>query len=688
MNKKYININKYFVIGCVLSFVLPLIGTFAGFAIKDISPFGERTLCSMDGFSQYYPMLENMADAIKDGELFYSFNGALGFNLWAQSAYYTNSPLWLIVYFLPHSAQLVAINLLVALRFALTSLFFYIRLFMNHKNADEKHLVMSFPAISLCFGLSGYTLAFCNQLMWADVVMLLPLVILGVERMHQGKSPTLYVAALFLSMWSCFYLSFMVCIFLCLYFLFLSLKDWAGLKTSLKRALKFALFSILSACLAAVVLVPVYKALSLTLASELGFEGHLYFKYTLADMLKRLLFFQKPSLEYDAPNLYMGVTCVLILLSGAFVKGIRWEKKILAGSFIAFMFMTMSLNLGEYVWHGFHYPNQLPGRQSFLFIFLCLSFAAEIIIRAPLKRYLVAAISFVICLEITLNAACQLGYNVWASKASSIRQYDKTVSVFSVLDKTDDFVRVEWADVKKNNYPQQYSYKGVTYYSSTMTADAYNFFQQMGLPRYAKNVSVYYGQSAITNSLFGLQYIMQSDGEKIIHNIYALPLGFVADEAVYDFDLYSQAAGDETQKALWLSLTGEDKMSFVNQAKALQAAGMTVTEFDTDVIKGKITADSDGVLFLTIPDDGGWKLYIDGEEREIVKAASYFCSAPITKGSHEIKMVYTVPGIVFGGAVSGASVLGIVLYAIVINIKRRHSSDESNVETHHNRETE
>ena len=686
MNKKYVSINKYFIIGCVLSFVLPLIGTFIGFGLKEIAPFGERTLCSMDGFSQYYPMLENMADAIKDGELFYSFNGALGFNLWAQSAYYTNSPLWLIVYFLPHASQLVAINLLVALRFALTSLFFYIRLFMNHKNAGGRHLVISFPAISLCYGLSGYTLAFCNQLMWADVVMLLPLVILGVERLHGKKGAALYVTALFLSMWSCFYLSFMVCIFLCLYFLFLSLKDWQGIKAFLKKAVKFGGFSLLSACLAAVVLIPVYKALSLTLASELGFEGHLYFKYTVADMLRRLLFFQEPSLEYDAPNLYMGVTCVLILIGGIFVKGIRWEKKILAGSFVAFMLVTMSLNLGEYVWHGLHYPNQLPGRQSFLFIFLCLSFAAEIIIRVPLKRYLIAATGFVICLEITLNAACQLGYNVWASKASSIRQYDNTMSVFSVLDRTDDFVRVDWADVKKNNYPQQYSYKGVTYYSSTMTADAYNFFQQMGLPRYAKNVSVYYGQSAITNSLFGLQYVMQSDGKKLIHNIYALPLGFLADEALYDFELYGQEAGDETQKALWLSLTGEEKMSFVSQAKTLQSRGMTITKFDTDLIEGEITADKDGILLLTIPDDGGWKLFIDGQETEIVRAASYFCSAPITKGTHEIRMVYTVPGITLGGAVSGASLLGIAAYYVIAGIKRRRTSAEGDVETHHNTE--
>ena len=80
------------------------------FAFKELAPFGGRSIISMDGFSQYYPMLMNMTEAVKNGELFYSFSGALGFNLWAQNAYYTNSPLWLLVYLVPHSFQAVFID--------------------------------------------------------------------------------------------------------------------------------------------------------------------------------------------------------------------------------------------------------------------------------------------------------------------------------------------------------------------------------------------------------------------------------------------------------------------------------------------------------------------------------------------------------------------------------------------------
>lgn len=669
MNKKRININRIFIIGSLISFLLPIIPAFIGFAIKGIAPFGDRTLCSMDGFSQYYPMLENMADALKNAEPFYSFNGALGFNLWAQSAYYTNSPLWVLIYALPHSAQLVGINLMVVFRFCLTSLFFYLRLYDRHREADGVKKCLVFTAISLCYGLSGYTLAFANQLMWADVVMLLPLVVLGLEWLWEKKTPFLYIATLFLSMWSCFYLSYMVCIFVCLYFLYLAARDKRDIKYIFKRGLTFAGGSLLAAALAAVVLIPVYKALSLTLASELGFEGELLFKYTLKGMLSMLLPFGKPSLEFAEPNLYCGLTAVLLLGCGLFSKKISLRKKLLATAFIVLMLFTMSLNLGEYVWHGFHYPNQLPGRQSFLFIFLVLSFLGSFVAVTSVRRLILGAVSVVLCFEVGLNACCQLGTNVWASLEGSIRRYDSTVTELAEIGNKEDFMRVEWADVNKNNYPQQYSYKGVTYYSSTMSGDAYNFFQQLGIPRYAKNVSVYYYQSDITNALFGIEYVMQADGITVAHNQYALPLGFVADEKVLGFDLYAQEKGSTSQEALWLSLTGEDKVDIPTQSEKLKAQGLEITAFDTDRIEGTVTAENDGVLLFTIPYDGGWSLKIDGERVSLTKVAGYLSGAEISEGTHEIEMVYTVPGIIAGGIISGVGVM--VLAAWIIISKRK-----------------
>ena len=275
--------------------------------------------------------------------------------------------------------------------------------------------------------------------------------------------------------------------------------------------------------------------------------------------------------------------------------------------------------------------------------------------------------SVVLCFEIAANTSVQLGKNVWASLGSSLRRYDTELSEFAALDDEEDFMRIEWADVNKNNYPQQYSYKGITYYSSTMSADAYNFFQQLGIPRYAKNVSVYYYQSPIRNALFGIEYVMNEEGT-VVHNENALPLGFVAHKSILSFDLYAQSAGTATETALWLALTGEYLPNIPAQAEKLKGRGMTLTDFDTDRFSGTVTSEEDGVLLFTIAHDGGWRLFVDGEEVPLVKVAGYLSGAEISAGTHEIEMKYTVPGIIPGAVISG---VGVIVLAVWIFIRKR-----------------
>ncbi|MBR5437513.1 MAG: YfhO family protein, partial [Clostridia bacterium] len=359
-----------------LSFAMPFTVILILFAVSGIAPFGDYSLCSMDGFSQYYPMLMNMTEAVKKGELFYSFNGGLGFNLWAQSAYYTNSLLWLPLYFLPHSLQVSYIDLSVLLRLSLAGLFFCIRLVSLNKNTSYKRMLTVCPVISLVWALSGFMSAFINQFMWLDVVVFLPLVILGIEKIKEKKSPALYISVLFLSIVSCFYLSFMVCIFAVLWFMFIMLREKHSFKEFLSRAAVFFSSSLISGGMSAAVILPVYKALTLTKASELGFDGTLKINYTLKEFLLRLLPFQETSHAYKLPNIYCTATVIILFLFFLFSKKLTLRHRMASLVFVTFMYLTMSINLGEFIWHGFHYPNQLPARQSFLVIFLMVSLAA------------------------------------------------------------------------------------------------------------------------------------------------------------------------------------------------------------------------------------------------------------------------------------------------------------------------
>lgn len=653
-------------VALALSFALPALVLLICFILCEIAPFGDRTLCSMDGYSQYYPMLMTMSEAIKNGEPFYSWNGALGFNLWAQSGYYTNSPLWLPLCFLPHSLHISYIDLTILFRLSLAGLFFCFYLIKTHRNLSYRKTLFIFPALSLAWSLSGYMSAFINQIMWTDVVVLLPLVILGIEYIKDKKSPLLYISALFLSIFSCFYLSFMVCIFAVLWFLFIMLREKIEWKDRFIYAVKFGISSLLAGGLSAVVILPVYKALSLTKASDLGFDSILELNYNLKDFFLRLIPFQKISLEYDIPNLYCTATVFLFFFFFLFSKRFTLRHRISALIFVTFMFLTMCVNLGEFVWHGFHYPNQLPARQSFLAIFLMLTLASEYLVLCKFrsKEFLVA----VICIFVgaSLNFGVQFCRDVWTSRVNSLQKYESVMADFTSLDDNDSFARMEWTDVKKNNYPQQYGYKGISYYSSTMSGDAYDFFQQTDMDRYAKNVSVRYRESDILNAIFSVKYTMSGEhGHKITENKNILSLGFVCSDSVYIFDPLKIKKPELGQQLLWDCLCGKSFTSFSEGYSMLSENQMNITLFDTDYIKGTLNSSRDGIFFTSIPYDEGWEIIIDGEKKEPKKAAGYFLSCPIGKGEHEITLKYTVPGIKAGAVISLISLLTVAGWMIL-----------------------
>ena len=634
----------------------------------------------MDGFSQYYPMLMNMTEAVKNGEVFYSFSGALGFNLWAQNAYYTNSPLWLLVYLVPHSLQAIAIDLLVILKFALSGLFFAFYLTKTGKEKNIKKRFFLYTALSVSYALSQYMLAFINQLMWTDVIMLLPLVILGLHGLWEKNRISLYVITLFLSIWSCFYISYMVCIFLCLYFIYLAFREKHKWTYIIRKGVLFTFSSLVAGGMAAVVLLPTVKALSLTLASDMGFEDSFQMKYTLLELLRQLLPLQKISLEYGAPNLYCSVFAVALTAVFFFLKKIPKRERIVSFIFLFFMFFSMSVNLGEFVWHGFHFPNQLPARQSFLLIFLILTLASKGGERLRLKKEnSFFTLSVIAMTVVALSFFTVFQGNTWASRLDSLQRYESSFETVKEKINEEGFYRMEWSGEKKNNLPQQCTYNGVCYYSSTMTADAYSFFQNLGMERYALNVSTHYTGSQMTDDLFGIKYVLR---EKLIYenenerlsvtvNEDALPLGYLSEKTVVNLDLSEYESGKEAQKALFNSIVSFGSDDYDKAIAYLHGNGFNLTEFDTDYIKGTVKTVKDGVMFFSIPYDEGWSVTLDGENVPTQKAAGYLLSFDITEGEHEIELSYTVPGIKEGAVISLFSLILFICFAIIKRVKIR-----------------
>ena len=108
-------------------------------------------------------------------------------------------------------------------------------------------------------------------------------------------------------------------------------------------------------------------------------------------------------------------------------------------------------------------------------------------------------------------------------------------------------------------------------------------------------------------------------------------------------------------------------------AKMLENGRFDVQRFSGDVVEGTLTAKDDSVLFLSIIDNGGWEVTVDGEKVSSMDGVDVtFKGICVDKGTHEIVLKYHTPYGTIGLAVSLA---GIVMLLAVI-IKRGRNRNE------------
>lgn len=96
----------------------------------------------------------------------------------------------------------------------------------------------------------------------------------------------------------------------------------------------------------------------------------------------------------------------------------------------------------------------------------------------------------------------------------------------------------------------------------------------------------------------------------------------------------------------------------------LKESSATNIEYDSTNVKMEIDAKEDGYLFMSIPYNEGWTLYIDGEKQDITPFQNAFIGANIKSGKHMVELKYNSVGFKEGLLISGVSILtiGIIIY--------------------------
>ncbi len=359
----------------LLAGMLGLVAMTLGYIWLGVWPFGKESLMIVDMHHQYAPLLAQLREMVlTGGNPLYTFETGIGANFISLFAYYLASPFNLLLVVFPESMLTEGILVITLLKNAIAAAMFAACVQYTFRRRD-----LSVVILSLGYSLSMYMIAYSWNIMWLDGVMLLPLAVLGFERMMREGKYGVYILTLAYILFTNYYIGFMVCVFLVLYFFVYILRSAHDSKAFWRAGIRFAFASLIGGGLAMCILLPVVFALSYTSAAG----------ETLPDFAATFALFRVPAQQLfgavptirsgNLPNIFCGILpCVLLPLLLT-TKTIPLRRRLAYGGLVAVLAVSFTVNVFDLVWHGLHTPNDLPYRFSFLYVFAVLLAAAAVL---------------------------------------------------------------------------------------------------------------------------------------------------------------------------------------------------------------------------------------------------------------------------------------------------------------------
>ena len=223
------------------------------FSSGGLYPFGDKSIAWCDMNQQALPLLIDFRDALLNGEgILSSAKNAGGMNFFGVFFFNLSSPFSFLALLVEKQDMLLFMNVLVALKMATAAFTAALYFRICHKNFS----VSIGYIFSIMYALCGYGMLFFQTLAWLDVMYLFPILMIGFDRLIKHDKPLCYIISLALTLVAHFYLTYMVAVFLVLWFGVLVVS---GEIKSKKTILTFCVSSVLSALLSAVVWLPALK---------------------------------------------------------------------------------------------------------------------------------------------------------------------------------------------------------------------------------------------------------------------------------------------------------------------------------------------------------------------------------------------------------------------------------------------
>ncbi|MEA4823194.1 MAG: YfhO family protein [Clostridiaceae bacterium] len=103
----------------------------------------------------------------------------------------------------------------------------------------------------------------------------------------------------------------------------------------------------------------------------------------------------------------------------------------------------------------------------------------------------------------------------------------------------------------------------------------------------------------------------------------------------------------------------------------LSATPYEIDTFTSTAVTGTVSTPVDGVLYLAIPNDGGWHATVDGAEAELLTVDGAMCAIALGAGTHTVALRYVPEGFIVGAFISVACFAASAVWVTADAVRRR-----------------
>ncbi len=622
----------------ILSFIVPFILMTVGFAVYKVAPFGvfatmvesiayhlgqafprlgievvpnmanpwgDRQMLVVDLWHQYYPFLVDLHEKLRSGgSLFWTWSVGMGSNFIAMMSYYLFSPLNFLSVFVPEKWLVGYLAVATVIKLCCAGMFTAICMRIIFKRND-----VSLVFFSVMFALCSFNMGYYWCTIWLDSVAMLPLVVAGtVLLLREGKFK-LFTISLALAVVFNYYIGLFICVAVLFTAIGYTVSCWNSFGKSLKDLLRTLVCSVTALLMTTPITIPAYLALQNCYKSTNTFPKRFDINIGTDDaegvfealhlVFSNVLSFIEPTDTDGLPNIACGLLCIALIGVFFCARKVKLGEKIFCISTLLFMVASFIFRHLDYIWHGFHYPNMLPFRFSFLVSFLLIYMAyraftlidassfLDVIISALVFALIVLgyflreeedfnkataiasiavgsfmlivlllftmkilpkkAMCVLLCLVVMGEMCATAIIGVGTVGTTTTSGYPKdNVNVTRVVSHIDKWAKEDNPDIFRTEVPRTQSlndgalnsFNGISVFNSMANVSITKYVEYLGCTGWkAGNRYTYYESSPVTNTILNLKYIMARN-EKVYNTSYLQEVDRSGNVVLYENTAY------------------------------------------------------------------------------------------------------------------------------------------------------